>query len=80
MVLVASRTETLREKGKRRKRWMNVGFQSPAVVVALEGNDQPGTLVAEPCMYRALCGLAGLQWPCRKPSSNYRQEANRRVK
>lgn len=44
-------------------RWMNVGLQSLAAAAALEGNDQPGTLVAEPCMYRALCGLAGLQWP-----------------
>lgn len=47
MVSVVSKTETLIEKGGKRKRWMNVELQSPAAVAALEGNNQPGTLVAE---------------------------------
>lgn len=66
MVLVVSKTETLIKKGEKRKRWMNVGLQSPAAAAALEENNQPGIRVAEPCMYRALCGLAGLRWPYRK--------------
>lgn len=61
MVLVVSKTEALIEKGEKRKRWMNVGLQSPAAAAALEGNNEP-----EACMYRALCGLARLLWPCRK--------------
>lgn len=63
MVLVVSKTEPLIEKGEKRKRLMNVGLQSPAAAAALEGNNQPGTLLAKACMYRALCGLAGLLWP-----------------
>lgn len=61
MVLVVSKTGTLIEKGENRKRWMNVGLQSPSAAAALEGNNQLGTLVAEACMYGALCGLAGLK-------------------
>lgn len=60
MVLVTSKTETLIEEGEKRKRWMNARLQSAAAAAALEGNNQPGTPAAEACMYRALCGLAGL--------------------
>lgn len=68
MALAVSKTETLMEKGEGRKRRMNVRLQSAAAEAALEGNNQPGTPVAEACMYRALCGLAGLHWPYRKTS------------
>lgn len=48
------------EKGERRKQWMNVRPQRTVAAAALEVNNQPGILVAEVCMYRALRGLAGL--------------------
>lgn len=48
-----------------------MGFQCPATAVALEGNDQPGTLVAEPCMYRALSSLAQLYK--KNPTTDNRQ-------
>lgn len=44
MVLVMRKTETLIERGERRKRWMNVRLQSAAAAGALEGNNLPGTL------------------------------------
>lgn len=51
---------------------MSVGLQSPT----LEGNNQPGFLVAAPCMYTF--GLTGFLWPPRKASIRVRESTAER--
>lgn len=74
LVLVVSKTETLRVERKERDGWM-WDFK-----VLQQQQQHLRRIISWAFVYGALCGLAGLRWPYRKPSSHCSRGANREWK